>query len=239
MKHFKQPWFWLLIIYILLLWVDPVYAGPGGAIAKGLFKSWWGKILLSLIVIILLPLFFYVKIVETLKVRKNKKLLSQLSVKHPDFAWIKLQKVFTNSIQRVYHAWSNEDLQEVKNYVNHWYWQNQQEVFINQWKRENLKNVSSLKRISAIRPMYMELTEDLEGSRIAVAIDVEAEDYLKDLQTGKIVQGKSGVQDLNYIWFFEYTEGKWLLDEIQEGSFSLGLAKLPNVVSPALGLQTA
>ena len=88
-------------------------------------------------------------------------------------------------------------------------------------------------------PMYMELTEDLEGSRIAVAIDVEAEDYLKDLQTGKIVQGKSGVQDLDYIWFFEYTEGKWLLDEIQEGSFSLGLAKLPNVVSPALGLQTA
>lgn len=111
-------------------------------------------------------------------------------------------------------------MQEVKNYVNHWYWQNQQEVFFNQWKRENLKNVFSLKRISSLRPLYVELINNLEGSRIAVAIGVEAENYLKEINTGKNFKGKSGIQDLDYSWFFEYAEGNWLLDEIQEETFS-------------------
>lgn len=238
MKHLKQSWFWIILITLLLFWVDPVFAGPGGAIAKGLFKTWWGKMLLIILTIVLLPLIFYIRIVEYRKVKKNKKILGQLSQKHPDFAWVKLQKTFTNIVRQVYNAWSNEDLKEVQNLVNHWYWQNQQQVFLNQWKRENLKNVSSLKYIASIRPIYMELTEDLENSRIAVILKVEAEDYLKNIETGKIVQGKAGVQDLEYLWFFEYSEGRWLLDEIQEEGLSLSWAKEPNVVSPALGIQT-
>src|SRR5690606_4820709 len=110
----------------------PIFAGPGGYIAKGLFKTFWGKLLLFAIVIILLPLIFYIKIVEFLKVRKNKKILQNISVTNKEFNWLVLEKEFSNIIRRVYIAWAKEDMSEVKEYVNNWYWRNQQIVFIEQ-----------------------------------------------------------------------------------------------------------
>ena len=227
-----------ICIIAVLFFIDPIYAGPGGYIAKGLFKSFWGKLLLAALVIIFLPLLIYIRLVEYRKERKIKKILSQLSLKHKELAWLHLNKEFTNIIRRVYNAWANEDMKEVKGYVNHWYWQNQQIVFLDQWKRENVKNVSRLREVSKLRPLYLELTDapNLEGSRIAIAIDIEAEDYLKDLETGKIVQGKAGFQSLEYVWFLEYTEGKWLLDDIQEGSLSLQVAKIKDVIPEGIGV---
>lgn len=224
----------LLTVFViaLLFYVDPIYAGPGGYIAKGLFKTFWGKVLLFILTIVLLPLIIYIRLVEYRKARKIKKILNQISMQHKEWSWLQLNKEFTNIIRRVYNAWSNENMAEVQGYVNHWYWQNQQKVFLDQWKRENVKNVSRLKEISKIRPLYLELTkaENFEGSRIAVAIDIEAEDYLKDNETGKIVQGKEGFQSLEYVWFLEYTEGKWLLDDIQEGGLSLQIARTKDVI---------
>ncbi|MES2747366.1 MAG: hypothetical protein V4648_03245 [Bacteroidota bacterium] len=224
----------LLTVFVIafLFYVDPIYAGPGGYIAKGLFKSFWGKILLFVLAIVFLPLLIYIRLIEWRKERKIKKLLNQLGTKHKEFGWLQLNKEFSNIIRRVYNAWSNENMGEVQGYVNHWYWQNQQKVFLDQWKRENVKNVSRLKDITKIRPLYLELTNapNFEGTRIAIAIDIEAEDYLKDLETGKITQGKEGFQDLEYLWFLEYTEGKWLLDDIQEGSLSLQIAKTKDVI---------
>ncbi len=235
MKFDKSKLIWLVII-ITLFYIDPIYAGPGGAIAKGLFKSFWGKILLAAIILIFLPLILYVRFVESIKVRKNKKILQKLSLKKKELNWLNLEKEFSNIVRRVYIAWSKEDMREVREYVNHWYWQNQQAVFIEQWKSENLKNVSRLKTLEKIRPLYLEITEneDFEGTRIAVSVEVEAEDYLKDRETGKIVQGKSGFQDLDYVWIFEYSEGKWLLDEIREGTLSLQFAKLENNIPESL-----
>lgn len=235
MRFNKTKLIWLIVI-ITLFCVDPIYAGPGGFIAKGLFKSFWGKILLAALVIIFLPLILYVRIVEFIKVRKNKKILQKLSIKKKELSWLHLEKEFSNIVRRVYIAWAKEDMGEVREYVNHWYWQNQQAVFIEQWKSENLKNVSRLKTLEKIRPLYLELTEndDFEGTRIAVSIDVEAEDYLKERDSGKVVQGKTGFQDLDYVWIFEYSEGKWLLDEIREGALSLQFAKLENSIPESL-----
>jgi hypothetical protein len=225
-----------VIIFTLFLTIDPIYAGPGGYIAKGLFKSFWGKLILSVLVIIFLPLIIYIKSVEFFKIRKNKKILQKLSLKKKEFNWLQLEKEFSNCIRRVYVAWANENMSEVKEYVNHWYWQNQQQVFLEQWKRENLKNVSRLKALEKISPLYLELTDNdnFEGTRIALSIDVEVEDYLMERDSQKIVQGKKGFQDLEYVWIFEYTEGKWLLDEIREGSLSLQFAKLDNVIPDSL-----
>jgi hypothetical protein len=227
-----------VLVIAFLFYVDPVYAGPGGYIAKGLFKSFWGKLLLAALTIILLPLLLYIRLVEWRKERKIKKILQQISLKHKEFGWLHLNKEFSNIIRRVYNAWSNEDMKEVQGYVNHWYWQNQQIVYLNQWKRENVKNVSRLKELTKIRPLYLELTDapNFEGTRIAIAINIEAEDYLKDLETGKIVQGKEGIHDLEYLWFLEYTEGKWLLDDIQEGSLSLQIAKTKDVIPEGIGV---
>ena len=238
MNWSKKEWLIFLTVLIILFTIDPVYAGPGGTVAKAFFKTWWGKIILGIVTIVLLPLIIYIRLIEYRKAQKIKKILSQISLKHKNFHWLQLQKEFKNIIQRVYNAWSNEDMSEVKEYVNHWYWQNQQSVFLNQWKKENLKNVSNLKEIEKIRPLYLELTEEpnLEGSRIAIAIDVVAEDYLKDRDTNKVVQGKSGYEKLEYVWFLEYTEGKWLLDAIEEGGLSLEVAKMPNVIPDTAGV---
>lgn len=238
MNWTKKEWLFFITVIIILFTIDPVYAGPGGTVAKAFFKTWWGKLILGLLTIIFLPLIIYIRLIEYRKARKIKKILTQLSVKHKNFHWLQLQKEFKNIIQRVYNAWSNENMSEVKEYVNHWYWQNQQSVFLDQWKRENLKNVSHLREIEKIRPLYLELTDEpnLEGSRIAIAIDVVAEDYLIDRDTNKVVQGKSGYELLEYVWFLEYTEGKWLLDAIEEGGLSLEIAKMPNVIPDTVGL---
>lgn len=238
MNWTKKEWLFFITIIIILFTIDPVYAGPGGTVAKAFFKTWWGKLILGLLTIIFLPLIIYIRLIEYRKARKIKKILTQLSVKHKNFHWLQLQKEFKNIIQRVYNAWSNENMSEVKEYVNHWYWQNQQSVFLDQWKRENLKNVSHLREIEKIRPLYLELTDEpnLEGSRIAIAIDVVAEDYLIDRDTNKVIQGKSGYESLEYVWFLEYTEGKWLLDAIEEGGVSLEIAKMPNVIPDTVGV---
>lgn len=238
MNWTKKEWLFFITVIIILFTIDPVYAGPGGTVAKAFFKTWWGKLILGLLTIIFLPLIIYIRLIEYRKARKIKKILTQLSLKHKNFHWLQLQKEFKNIIQRVYNAWSNENMSEVKEYVNHWYWQNQQSVFLDQWKKENLKNVSHLREIEKIRPLYLELTEEpnLEGSRIAIAIDVVAEDYLKDRDTNKVIQGKAGYESLEYVWFLEYTEGKWLLDAIEEGGLSLEIAKMPNVIPDTVGV---
>ena len=233
----KRQFILTVFIIVFLFWVDPMYAGPGGYIAKGLFKTFWGKILLSALVVILLPLLVYIRLVEYRKARKIKKILNKIALKNREFSWMQLEKEYSNIIRRVYNAWSNEDMGEVKQYVNSWYWQNQQLVFLEQWKRENLKNVSRLKVIEKLKPLYLELTslDNYEGTRLAVLVAVDAEDYLMDRETQKVVQGNKGYQNLEYIWMFEYTDGKWLLDDIQEGNLSLQFAKLEDVVPEGIG----
>jgi hypothetical protein len=239
MKAIKKEWIFVLTVMLILFTIEPTYAGPGGFVAKALFKTWYGKLLLLLVTIIFLPLIIYIRLIEYRKARKIKKILLQLSSRKKEFAWINLQKEFTNIVRRVYNAWSNEDMSEVKNYVNHWYWQNQQQVYLDQWKRDNVVNISRIKEINSIKPLYLELTEedDYEGSRIAVLISVDAEDYLKERDSDTIVQGKKGYETLEYVWFLEYTEGKWLLDDIQEGNLSLQIAKIPDVIPSGLGVM--
>lgn len=44
------------------------------------------------------------------------------------------------------------------------------------------------------------------------------------------------LKQLKYVWFIEYTEGKWLLDAIEEGGLSLEIAKMPNVIPDTVGV---
>lgn len=220
------------IIIAILFYADPVFAGPGGTVAKALFKTWWGKLLLFVIVIIFLPLIVYSQIAEYIGVRKTKKQLAKLGVKNKDFSWLNLEKNVYNIFTRVHVAWNNEDMKEVKDYVNHWYWQNQQQVHLDKWKSENLKNVCKLESIGKIKPLYIEISENdnYEGSKIAFSITANIEDYLVNRDTRQVVYGKKGFNDEEKIWIMEYTEGKWLLDDIREGDLSLAFAKMPNVI---------
>lgn len=231
MKQHKLTIF-LTIVFILFLFIDPVYAGPGGTVVKAIFKTWWGKVLISALCIILFPLFFYIRTVEFLAVRKAKKQLAKLGMVNKDFAWLNVEKNVSNVFQRVYLAWGNENMKEVSEYVNHWYWQNQQLIHLDRWKKENLLNICKLESISNIKPLYLEITSDdkFEGSKIAFSITANIKDYLINRDSKKVVQGKNTYDDETKIWIMEYTEGKWLLDDIRNDEFSLSFAKMENVI---------
>ncbi|WP_204345770.1 hypothetical protein [Psychroserpens algicola] len=234
----KQLLFTIILIAILF-YADPVYAGPGGTVAKAFFKTWWGKTILALLTIIFLPLIIYMKTVEFFAVRKAKKELFKIGMINKDFSWLNLEKNVNNVFTRVYQAWNKEDMKEVSEYVNHWYWQNQQSVHLDQWKSENLKNVCRLESIKKIKPLYLEISDDenFEGSKIAFSITANVEDYLIDRDTKRPVKGKRGFNDEEKIWIMEYTERKWLLDDIRDGDLSLQFAKLKNIIPEGLGNQ--
>ncbi|TXG38775.1 Tim44 domain-containing protein [Seonamhaeicola maritimus] len=226
----------LTIVFVLFLFIDPVYAGPGGTVAKALFKTWWGKVILSLLAIILLPLIFYLRTIEFIAIRKAKKQLAKLGLINRDFMWLNLEKNVSNVFSRVYLAWNKEDMKEVSSYVNHWYWQNQQLVHLDRWKSENLRNVCKLQSISSIKPLYLEITDEdnFEGSKIAFSITGSIEDYLINRETHRVVQGKRGFYDETKVWIMEYTDGNWLLDDIRNDEFTLAYAKLDNVIPEKL-----
>tara|TARA_R110000744_G_scaffold90662_4_gene176000 strand:- start:2698 stop:3351 length:654 start_codon:yes stop_codon:yes gene_type:complete len=209
-----------------------MFAGPGGTVVKAIFKTWWGKVLMSIIGIILLPLIIYVYFREFLAIKKCKKELLVLGKKNRDFSWLNLDKNVRNIFSRVYIAWNNQDLKEASSYISHWYWQNQQLVHLDEWKKENLINVCKVDGIKSVKPLYLEITDDtnLEGSRIAFLITANIMDYLKNKDTNKIVQGSSKFDDEEKIWVMEYTDGNWVLDDIQDGQLSLAFAKIKNVI---------
>lgn len=226
----------VFIVGLLLIFVDPVYAGPGGTIVKAVFKTFWGKVLLFVISIILFPLIIYIKFREYFAVKNCKKELAKLQLVNDDFRWSKLEKNVKQIFERVYLAWSKEDMSTVSNYVSHWYWQNQQLVHLDKWKSENLKNICSLESVGKIKPLHLEISnnENLEDSRVAFSIEGNIKDYLIDKTTRKIVKGNNNYGDEERIWVFEYTKGKWLLDDIQDGDLSLAFAKLDNIIPEVL-----
>lgn len=222
----------VLVITLVLFDIDPMFAGPGGTVVKAIFKTWWGKVLMSIIGIILLPLIIYVYFREFLAIKKCKKELLILGKKNRDFSWLNLDKNVRNIFSRVYIAWNNQDLKEASSYISHWYWQNQQLVHLDEWKKENLVNVCKVDDIKSVKPLYLEITDDanLEGSRIAFLITANIMDYLKNKDTNKIVQGSSKFDDEEKIWVMEYTDANWVLDDIQDGQLSLAFAKTKNVI---------
>lgn len=225
----------LIFAFIVLCFtLDPEWAlaGPGGTIAKGLFKTWYGKLLMVVLTIVLLPLIIYINMKEFFVTRKNKKILNQLGVINRDFTWLTLNKSVKNAFQRVYLAWNREDMQEVSELVSSWYWQNQQIVHLDEWKRRNLKNECRLKSVGSIKPLHLDITDEpnLEGSRIAFSITASVEDYLIHRETKKVVEGKRGFGDEEKIWIMEYANGQWKLDDIQEGSMSLAFARTENSI---------
>lgn len=240
MKPFHKNLLLTILVIGFLFYIDPVYAGPGGTIAKGLFKTWWGKLILFVLFIVFFPLIVYTYTVEFFAIRKTKKQLIQMGLKNRDFSWLELEKNVRNVFSRVYAAWDNEDMKEVSEYVNHWYWQNQQTVHLDRWKKENLKNVCKLDEIKSVKPLYLEVNNGstFEGTKVAFLISASIKDYLKDRDTHRLIKGKNEYGDEEHIWIMEYTEGKWLLDDIREGKLSLAFAKLKNVMPEVILTQS-
>ena len=59
----KKEWLVVLTLIIICFTIDPVYAGPGGTVAKAFFRTWWGKLILIILTVIFLPLIVYMLLI--------------------------------------------------------------------------------------------------------------------------------------------------------------------------------
>ena len=227
----------LTLLFICLFALD-VWAGPGGKIANALFTTFWGKMLLLVLTILFLPFIIYTRLRQYFKVRSTMKALRQLGVYDRNFDWLTMKNRLTDIFTRTHMAWGKEDMGEVSEFCTSWYWQNQQIVHLDRWKNQGLVNKSQLNKINRMEPIFVRHSglPQGEGSIIVVDFKANVEDYLIKRDTGLIVEGKKGFQNVETIWTFQFNNGKWLLENIEQVEFWSMYIKMPNEV-PAIALQ--
>ncbi len=227
----------LTCLFICLFALD-AWAGPGGKIAKAIFTTFWGKLLLVILVILFLPFILYARLRQYFKVRRTTDTLRQLAARNRNFDWMSLKNRVTDIFTRTHRAWGKEDMGEVSSFSTSWYWQNQQLVHLDRWKEQGLVNKSELRKINSLTPLFVRHSglPDAEDSIIVIGIDANQEDYLMKRDTGLIVEGQKGFQDVETLWTFRLQKGEWLLDNIEQLDFWLSYVRMPNEV-PAAALQ--
>jgi len=216
--------------------VEPALAGPGGKIARAMFETFWGKIVLGLLTVFFLPLIIYVIVREKIAERRARKFLATMANKDPLFDWLKIKERATDCFHRVHSAWRKEDMAEASKFMTDWYWQNQQMVYLDRWEREGLVNHCDVKKINWVKPLlfsHRNDSPDHEGSMVVLSIEARMKDYLAERDSGKVVEGSKRFKDVETVWSFTLVDGQWKVSNIEEDDMSLEYAnlmrKMPNV----------
>lgn len=207
---------------------EPALAGPGGKIARAVFESFWGKVLLGVLAIIFMPLIVYVLIKEKLAERRTKKDLRFMAGYSPLFEWMKIRERAKDCFLRVHSGWENEDLSGVSGWMTDWYWQNQQQVYLNKWKENGLANICNVRKITNIKPLlfvHRNQGSEHEGSLVVISIEAHMQDYLENRNTGEIVEGSKKFKDVETVWSFTLEDGQWKVSDIEESDMTLAYAK--------------
>ncbi|MFG1497866.1 Tim44-like domain-containing protein [Saccharospirillum sp. HFRX-1] len=237
MKQNKLALVALVVLSILVL-SEPAFAGPGGKIASAAFESFWGRIGLFILTIIFLPIIIYVYMREKRAEQRTRKDLRFMSMHSSDFEWLKIQERLKDCFFRIHSGWDDEDLSSAKEWMTDWYWQNQQLVHLERWKRDGLKNVCDVKKISYIKPLlfvHRNRGQEHEDSMVVISVRARMKDYLQNINTGKVVEGSKRYKEVNTIWSLTLNDGQWRVSNIDAGSMSLAYAKvvkdLPDIQS--------
>lgn len=218
-----------LFIALTLLYIEPVLAGPGGSIVKAATHTFWGRVVLGLLVLFFLPLITYILLKEALAERRTRKDLRFMARHSVLFDWLNLQARVKDCFFRVHSSWQKEDLSTVSEWMTDWYWQNQQLVYLDKWQKEGLVNVCDVKKITAIKPLlfaHRNLGEAHEQSMIVVSISAKMCDFLKRRSDNTIVEGDAEYKEVETLWTFVLHQGAWKVFAIEDGSMSLGYAKM-------------
>jgi hypothetical protein len=219
----------VVVAVALLLVAEPALAGPGGKIARAVFESFWGRVLLVVLTLVFLPLIVMVLWKEKAAERRAFGDLRYLAQFAPPFEWLKLRERVTDCFHRVHAAWRREDVSEAAQWMTSWYWQNQQLAHLDRWESEGLRNVCNVKRIAGLKPLLVAHRNDgaeHEGSMVVVSITARMQDYLEERATGKVVEGSKTFKDVETLWTLTLVDGRWLVSNIEEGALSLTYAEL-------------
>jgi hypothetical protein len=234
----------LIFLMVAFIFIQPAYAGPGGQLAKVLAKTFWGKMVLGLLSVILLPMGIYLYIKQQLAQWRAYKDLKYMAQYDPNFEWLRAKERILDCFYRVHTAWKEEDVSDACEYMTGWYWQNQQLVYLDRWHREGLRNVCEIKKIRAVRPLlFIHRNDDIahEGSMLVVSITANIKDYLVQLETDKVVEGDRKFKDHETIWSFTLAEGNWRVSNIEaagcEFDYIFQVKNVPRIEETVLGLK--
>lgn len=220
----------LTVFLLSFLILEPALAMPGGKIASAVFDTFWGKVLLVIITIVLLPLIVYMVSKEWAAQRRTLKDLSYMAaVVDPSFEWLVIRERILDCFTRVHSAWEHEKASEASEWMTSWYWQNQQLVYLDKWASRGLVNHCNVKKITNIKPLlfvHRNSGAPHEDSRLIVSITANMQDYLAERATDRVVEGSKVFKDVETIWTFSMAEGKWRVSNIEDGSMSLAYARL-------------
>lgn len=226
-----------IILFFILIQANEVLAGPGGKIAKNLFNSPLGKVVGALLFIILFPfiLFSWYKRNKSIKAAKGQlEILSKINFEL--FDEINLKNRITDIFFRVHKAWSEQNVEDCNEFMTDWYSQNQQMVFINDWKRKGLMNVCTVEEIRSIKPIHVKITErsDFEGSRIMYAISAMMEDYLVKIDDSTLLEGHRGFNLVETVWTLKLTNKIWKVDNIEQNDMVSNYIKMESTLPDAI-----
>lgn len=218
------------VVLFIVLAPETALAGPGGKIVEVAARSLIGKIVITVLVIVFLPLILYIYFREVIAERRTLNDLKRLRQFNRDFDWFRLKERVSECFHRVHSAWRTEDMEQATQWMTSWYWQNQQIAFLEQWKRDGLVNHCRVKNIKRIRPLFLAVEDgqSSEDARLVVSISAVMEDYLAERETGKIIQGQKGFHDMETVWTFVVENNQWVVSNIEEDVMSLFYAKLKN-----------
>lgn len=209
----------LVVCLALLVVSEPALAGPGGRIARAVFESFWGRVAFGVLVIIFAPLILWILLSERRAKKRARSDLAFMARHSPLFEPLALRQRAEDCIRRIHAAWSEEDVSEARQWMTDWYWQNQQLVYLDKWKREGLVNVCNVRKIKEISPILFVHRNDgaeHEGSMIVMLVSIEMQDYLAERDTGRIVEGSKKFKDVYTNWTFTLKEGRWLVSNIED-----------------------
>ncbi|MDH5738351.1 MAG: Tim44-like domain-containing protein [Gammaproteobacteria bacterium] len=224
-----KNWVIFVVVIGLILAIEPALAAPGGKIARAAFESFWGKIALGALVVFFLPLIIWVLIQEKIAEKRARKDLRFMAAYEASFDWLKLQERVKDCFHRVHSGWRDEDLSGVTEWMTSWYWQNQQMVYLNDWKAKGLVNICNVKKITNIKPLlfvHRNHEEKHEDSLVVISITANMQDYLQERESGKVVEGSKKYKEVETVWSFTMEDGVWKVSDIEEDSMSLSYAKL-------------
>lgn len=220
----------VLVCLLGLVLVDPTMAGPGGRIARATFNTFFGKVVLAVLTVLLLPFIIYVLAKEKMAERRARHDLRFVAQFSKDFDWLRLRERATDCFLRVHAAWRSEQMAEAHEWMSDWYWQNQQLVFLDRWQREGLVNVCNVKKTTHIKPLlFVHRNDDgrqHEGSTVILSITAYMQDYLARRDSGEVVEGSKKFKDVATIWSFTMIDGKWRVSNIEDSALSMTYAKM-------------
>jgi hypothetical protein len=222
----------------LVLLADAAFAGPGGLI-KDAAKTPLGKIIMGVLAVIFLPILIYFGVKRAIWVAKTKRDLTTLTKHYPRmYHWQDIDSRVRDVYTWLWTSWSPEKIGRAEEFATAWYWRNQQ-LLLEEWQSHGLENVTRLKGIRSVTPIYVEHRsldgKEGEGSILVVDVVGDVVDYMQEKATGKLVEGDKKTDELDAVWTFLWENGAWRVNKIEKGDVEYAYLFEPNKFPASFG----